>query len=199
MHLFCNILAVLGTYIWKTTQNGGDAMGKVPISQVDAEFNRTFDTYSESIFSFCMARLHCHADDAEDCLQETFAVFYRQLKSGVQVENPRAFLYKTASNFIKKTLHKRQRRQDYEYSISEENAQLIDHLNRTDDALLTGELQQVIEKTLTQQEKTIFALRFEQGQPVKNIAQQLGMTPGNCATQICRMRNKLRTVLQSYL
>ena len=174
-------------------------MGKVPISQVDAAFNQAFDTYSESIFSFCMARLHCHADDAEDCLQETFAVYYRQLKNGVQVENPRAFLYKTASNFIKKTLHKRQRRQDYEYSISQENAELIDCLAKTEEHLITGELQQAIDQALTQQEKIIFELRFQQGRPVKEIALQLSMTPGNCATQICRMRNKLRTVLQSYL
>lgn len=62
-------------------------MGKVSISQVDAAFNQAFDTYSESIFSFCMVRLHCHADlpYAQQIAYGAAILFMKGVKSMVNV------------------------------------------------------------------------------------------------------------------
>ena len=74
-------------------------MGK---SKADAALNEAFENYSKAIEKFCIVRLGEARDYANDCVQETYCVFYRKLLDGTEFENPRAFLYKTANNMVLK-------------------------------------------------------------------------------------------------
>lgn len=64
-------------------------------------FEEHYAEYSEYIKKYCYYKLSDYPEDADDCVQETFAVFANKLKSGVEFEYAKAFLIKTASNFVK--------------------------------------------------------------------------------------------------
>ena len=72
------------------------------IRGIDADFEEVYKAYSKSIFNFCMSRLSYNEDYSADCTQQTFLVYYEKLKSGMNIENSRAYLYRIAENYILK-------------------------------------------------------------------------------------------------
>jgi RNA polymerase sigma-70 factor (ECF subfamily) len=58
-----------------------------------------YELYSPDIFRYAY-RLLDDSDLAEDCVSETFHRFLVALRGGAQVENPRAYLYRVAHNWI---------------------------------------------------------------------------------------------------
>ena len=65
--------------------------------RADALLQECYDQYRIRLFNYCLSRLDSR-EAADDCVQETFIVFYNKLLDGEEFENPRAFLYRTADN-----------------------------------------------------------------------------------------------------
>lgn len=63
-------------------------------------FEQCYEENIEYIRQYCNYKLGDHPDYAEDCVQETFRVLYEKLDSNVEIQYVRAFLMKTASNFV---------------------------------------------------------------------------------------------------
>jgi RNA polymerase sigma-70 factor (ECF subfamily) len=66
-----------------------------------------YETYADDIFRYCLVRLYNRAE-ARDITQEVFLRTWRYITSGKNIENPRAFLYKVATNLIITTNQKKQ-------------------------------------------------------------------------------------------
>ena len=64
-----------------------------------AAFGAFYDANYRSIRRF-IARMLGSADDVEDLAQETFARLWRELERGSEPTDPRAWLYKVASNLV---------------------------------------------------------------------------------------------------
>ena len=64
----------------------------------DKLVSECFKEYRLKLFRYCLARLDGSREDADDCVQDAFLVFQKTLAEGKTVENPRAFLYRTAEN-----------------------------------------------------------------------------------------------------
>lgn len=163
------------------------------------KFNEIYDNYKDSIFSFCMARLHCDVNDSEDCMQETFTVIYKRIAAGESFENPRAFLYKTASNLIKKQYEKSNKKTKNELSFDEAESTICDDIAKVDDRILTNDILQKVKSVLNEKEQELFYLRFVEYRKLKEIADIKGINENACATQLSRMKRKLKQVLWDYL
>ena len=70
--------------------------------QTTALLQQLYDDYRLKLFNFCLARLSGERESADDCVQEAFLVLSTKLKNGEEIENPRAFLYRTAENFVRR-------------------------------------------------------------------------------------------------
>ena len=68
----------------------------------DSKLKADYGKYYASIYKFCLSRLKDDSSYVDDCVQEAFVVLYKRLLSGEEIEYTQAFLYKTASNLIKK-------------------------------------------------------------------------------------------------
>lgn len=165
---------------------------------VEKSFNDLYDLYKESIFSFCMAKLNCNVEGAEDCTQETFIVLFRKLKEGQKFENPRAFLYRTALNFIRRYLDKNKKMMQNEIS-TEENLDIADTENYVESEYFYKQLKKKLEEILNDEEKELFELRFYYDMKIEDIANQLGIKTTACATRISRMRTKIKEQIKDYL
>ena len=74
--------------------------------RANALLQECYNQYRIRLFNYCLSRLNGSREAADDCVQETFIVFYNKLLDGEEFENPRAFLYRTADNFVKRQKQK---------------------------------------------------------------------------------------------
>ena len=70
-------------------------------SKVDKVFEQLYGEYAGYVQAYCNYKLNDYPDYAQDCVQDTFRVLYENLKEDVEIQYPKAFLLKTASNFVK--------------------------------------------------------------------------------------------------
>lgn len=149
------------------------------------------------MYKYCLARLNGNKEYAEDCVQDTFLVFYNKLKSGEEINNPRAFLYATATNFIKKKFNEIKKQTESQVELeSVKEVTVIDE--SAEEQLNYSELSNYLTKRLNKRETELFNLRFVQGEKIKIIAEQLKITPANCSIRVTRLRRKLINLLDEY-
>lgn len=89
----------------------------------DFLFEEYYNKYVTYIRKYCSFKLSEYPEDAEDCVQETFTVFAEKLNSGIRFEYAKAFLIKTASNFVKQKYREIEKQKAF-VSIESDNAVL---------------------------------------------------------------------------
>lgn len=65
----------------------------------DTLFNEIYTAHADELFRYCLL-LTKDRNRAIDCSQETFVRFLQYLRNGKKVEYPKAFLFRTAKNFV---------------------------------------------------------------------------------------------------
>ena len=130
-------------------------------------------------------------------MQNTFVILYQKLLDGETFDYPRAFLYRTANNFLLKALKEKQRRQTENISLEEYHDLLAVRAAAPDDALAYEELEAALLSLLSREEQTLFRLRFLEGEDIAVIAATLGISPAAAAKRLSRIRQRLRLYLDS--
>lgn len=168
--------------------------------RADALLQECYGQYRIKLFNYCLSRLDGSREAADDCVQEAFIVFYDKLLEGEQFENPRAFLYRTADNFVKRQKQKvaeEQRRRvpleeaadigvtDNEYT---ERLALIDY----------EECAKLLINLLTDEEKQIYDLRYVRRIGVEELAERLGISRPAASMRLMRLRNKIKDMVYSF-
>src|SRR3989344_6415935 len=70
-----------------------------PSAGRETQFLEAYDKYADAIFRYCYYRVF-DRDKANDYVQEAYCRTWKYLMQGNQIENIRAFLYRTANNII---------------------------------------------------------------------------------------------------
>ncbi len=166
-------------------------------TKADELFNSIYKDYYSAVYKYCLSRLNCDRENADDCIQETFLVLYNKLVSGENIDNPRAFLYSVSTNFVKKCYnriqHDNETFADFELAerriFSEED--LINRIN-------FDEFESRLNTILNDEESQLYNLRFIEEMRVKDIAQSLGISERYCSMKITRLRRKIMSSLKEY-
>ncbi len=165
--------------------------------RANALLQECYNEYRIKLFNYCLSRLDGAREAADDCVQETFIVFYKKLLGGEEFENPRAFLYRTADNFVKR--QKQKDAAELRHSIPLGEAEQI---GTTDDEYLSRlelidyeECAKILLNLLTDEEKQIYDLRYVQKNGVEEIAQKLGISRPAASMRLMRMRSKIKTMV----
>lgn len=114
------------------------------------------------------------AEDAREIAQEAFA---RLLAATEPIRNPRAWLARTAINL---SINRRRR-------YPPPPPRTTTPPNLEDRALLEGALNE-----LSEQQRVVFLLRHEQGLPIAEIAEYLGVAPSTVGVHLTRALRALR-------
>ena len=152
-----------------------------------------YDDYRLKLFNYCLARLSGERDAADDCVQEAFLVFNKRLLDGEEFENPRAFLYRTAENFVK-------RRQE---QITNETKRMVP-LEAAEDAAVSDEIytetldsidfnalaKRLIDE-LSEDEKMLYNLRYIRKNRVDEIALTLNISRPAASMRLVRLKTKI--------
>lgn len=165
----------------------------------DKTLNDCYNEYRIKLFNYCLARLGAR-DTADDCVQDTFIVFYNKLLDGEKFDNPRAFLYRTADNFVKR--QKQKNASELRRTVSLDEAGNIgitdDEYAARLDLIDYDECAKQLIILLTDEEKLLYELRYIQEIGVEEIAEKLGISRPAASMRLMRMRNKIKDMVYSF-
>ena len=167
--------------------------------RANALLQECYNEYRIRLFNYCLSRLNGSREAADDCVQETFIVFYNKLLDGEEFENPRAFLYRTADNFVKR--QKQKDAVDLKRNVPLDEATDVgvtdEYLSRLD-LIDYEEIAKILLNLLTDEEKQIYDLRYIQKQGVEDISEQLGISRPAASMRLMRLRNKIKDMVYSF-
>lgn len=162
--------------------------------RADELLRQSYDTYYEKIARFCNIKLK-NRNEAEDCVQECFMVYYKRILNGEEIGNISAFLYKIADNLIKT-----QWRQDKianniipledvaEILVANE---VFDYSNIDYDSCAES-----IIKILDEKEQLLYQLKYTQQKSIAEIATELNISFDATAKRLSRLREKVKAIVE---
>lgn len=166
-------------------------------SDADLKLNTYYKEYSDKLLRFCATRLH-YDDEVDDCVQEAFVVFYKKLLNGEKIENPLAFLYRTADNFIKQRWREKKKQ---EQTVSIDN--IIELPSKNDGLFLPDEndydaFAAVLLSSLSTEEQTLYKKRYIDEKPLNEISVELELTLGALTMRLKRLREKIKDLATDF-
>ncbi len=114
---------------------------------------------------------------ADDCVQEAYLVYYNRMLSGEEIENPRAYLYRTVDNFAKRAVEDYVRSLKRTVPLDEAVEKCADTLPFDLENIDYDALAQRLLDTLSEQEKQFYTLKYIERLPLSAIAERLEISP----------------------
>ncbi len=165
---------------------------------LEEQFIAWYDAWSDAIFRHCYFRVYDY-ERARDLTQEVFTRVWQYAKAGNVIDNPRALLYKTATNCIINE-HKKKTTDSLDLMREETG---FDVATVDDEQTLFGTIdgKKIIEKLdsiLDEKHKTVIVLRYINGLGPKEIAAITNESENVVSVRINRAIKKLRAELGTY-
>lgn len=166
-------------------------MGQINKIKADELFKTAYEENYVSVYRFCLSKLK-NNEMTEDCVQEAFLVLYKKYLAGEEIEYVKAFLMKTASNFVLKKFEEIKKMQKT-VNIDE----IINIPSQNDDMeerLTFDEYSKQISAALSTLDAEIFTLRYIDEYKIEEIANRLNMSIPAVTTRLSRIRQKLKKI-----
>lgn len=174
-------------------------MGKSAKAIADEKLSEAYRTTCQSLVKYCRVRLGEAADSADDCVQEAFCIYYKRLLLGEKFEKPRAFLYRTADNMVKRAkeeyIKNAQRTasletaEEVEAFIPEESAADMDY----------DRIKEILISKLSEEEQLLYQRKYAEGFSLKEIAALMDIAPAAVANRVSRLRAKIKRLTEPIL
>lgn len=172
---------------------GGNALASVK-SIADERLSVAYREYGKCLEKYCRVRLGEAADFTDDCVQEAFCIYYKKLLANEIIDKPKAFLYRTADNMIKRVkaehyknasrLTPLEEAENVEAQITDEMASLLDY----------DKLRDTLIDELKEQEKLLYIRKYIERKSLKEIAIELGIPPTTVANRTSRLRTRIKAL-----
>ena len=152
-----------------------------------------YEKYYQSIFKYCRVRLGDFSEHAEDCVQDTFVILQRKLYDGEKIEQLRAFLYRTADNFVKRAIERYSKERARTVELNE--AENIPVTQIISDDFDYDKLAETLITTLTQKEQELYTLKYVQRKSLSEISVLLNIKPNTVAQRTLRLRQHIKDLI----
>lgn len=162
--------------------------------RADELLRQSYDTYYEKIARFCNIKLK-NRNEAEDCVQECFMVYYKRILNGEEIGNTSAFLYKIADNLIK-TQWKQDKKANNIIPLDEvaetlATDEVFDYSNIDYDSCAER-----IIKILDEKEQLLYQLKYTEKKSIAEIAAELNISFDATAKRLSRLREKVKAMVE---
>ncbi len=176
----------------------------------ESAFNELVSRYGDRIFRMALRITH-DPNDAEEVLQEVFLTMVGKLGTFRQESKFSTWLYRVTANASYMLIRSEKRKQENELDIEDykpynesgklEGIQVKDWSDRPDEALLSWESREIIERAVNDLPlpyRVVFQLRDVEGLTNEEVAKVLGLTLPAVKSRVLRARLFLRDKLSNY-
>ena len=153
-------------------------------------FSKIYDRYIDKIYRFIFLKVNSQ-EIAQDLTSETFLRGWESFKNGNKIENPQAYLYKTARNLVIDFYREKGKVQ----IVSAENPLIPDPTqNLEEKAILSSELGQIRQALteLNDDYQNVIIWHYLDDLPISEISQMLGRTDDATRVLLSRALQALR-------
>lgn len=169
-------------------------MSRVGAGQDEKAFNELYSRHARRLMGFFLRAFRYDEDEAADACQETFLKVWQAAEQFNPTSAFRPWLYTIAYNLCRSRFRHSEQAERYR---SEQLATTADEYTdacelQLDNATLLKALANVLE-TLSQESRTLFALRFEEELGIAQVSEILGIPEGTVKSRLHRLlslRNK---------
>lgn len=160
---------------------------------VEKAFIESYHLHADALFRFAFFKVSDH-ELAKDLLQETFTKTWTVITKGTEIENIRAFLYRTMTHLVIDSYRKKKTASLD--SLIEEGfePQTEDNLKRQEE-IFDGKKIILYIDTLPEEYKDAVFMRYVEELDLSEIAMITGEKPGTIATRVHRGLKKLKELL----
>ena len=142
------------------------------------------------LIKYCNVRMGDARASADDCVQEAFLVYYNRLLSGEQIENPRAYLYRTADNFVKRAVESYSKTVKHTVPLEQASELQSDVLSFIAENTDYDSLAEKLLDSLSDREKQFYRLKYTEKLSLSEIAKLLDISPSAAASSRLRLQIK---------
>lgn len=162
--------------------------------EADRLFKEAYKQYYSDVYRFALSYLIKDRASVDDVVQETFLVLYNKYLKGEEIVYTKAFLLKTANNFIKKRLN------EYQKSLTvisiDEIIEIPSQNEDLDERLSFEEYSRQISEALSDRDAELFRLRYIEKYSLEEIAEMQGASISTIGTRVHRLRKRLITIIE---
>lgn len=160
----------------------------------EKEFVNAYDQYADAIFRHCYYRIFDH-EKAKDFMQETFFRTWKYMANGTDIENIRAFLYRTANNII--IDESRKKKSVSLNEIMEKGfSPSIDTRQATENYFTQKEVVEII-NSLDEKYRDVIIMKYIDGFSPKEIAHITSNTESNIYVKLHRGLKIVKEILRN--
>jgi RNA polymerase sigma-70 factor (family 1) len=172
-----------------------DLVERLHKGDVDA-FDLIYEKYSGKLYAFSLKYLKSK-DEAEELVQSVFLKLWENYKNLKKDSSFKSYLFTIAYNEICNLFRKRNYLQKYVSDTLYESSQSSSAAeNSIDYKSVLEQVQQIIDK-LPERQKTIFLKSRTEGKSTKEIAKELGLSPGTVDNYISESLKFIRSRLKN--
>lgn len=170
--------------------------GGAKVSKIDIEktVSDCCEKYYQSIYRYCYARLGDLNEHAYDCAQDTFLVLQKKLTEGTDIEQKRAFLYRTADTFVMRTIDrdKKQKRR----TAPLEEAEIKASTTVIPDDFDYDRCAAMLVSLLSDEERELYEMKYIKRMTLAEIAELLDISPPAAAKRTSRLRQRIKELIK---
>lgn len=157
-------------------------------------FLETYDQYSTAIYRHCFFRVFSEPR-AEELTQEAFMKFWLYIKGGNEVKNPKALLYKIATNLVIDYSRKK-KELSLEEVLEKAPAQepFYEGAEKIETDIAFHEVLDTMHE-LPEEARELITMRYVDDMTPAEIAEVLGISANNVSVKINRAMTQLKSIL----
>lgn len=174
-------------------------MAGISKSEADELLSDAYFHYSRLIEKFCAVRLKEARADLDDCVQNTFLLYYKKILAGEEIINTKAFLYRVADNMVKRAVDDYYR--NAKRTVELEKAEHITVENQVESELESianldyDLLKEKLLQKLSEDEQKLFELKYARRLSLKEISDIYNINPAAVANRTSRLRTKIKALV----
>jgi len=159
-------------------------------------FDLIYEKYSGKLYAFGLKYLKS-TEEAEELVQSVFLKLWENYKILKKELSFKSYLFTIAYNDICKLFRKRNYRQKFIDDTLYENSQFSSEIEEGIDYHSVLEQVELIVNKLPEKQKTIFLKSRKEGKSTKEIAEEVGLSPGTVDNYISESLKFIRRRLQN--
>lgn len=159
---------------------------------LEDKFTQIYNQYKSSIYKFCLVRLNGDNSGAEDCMQNVFMTFYKKLRNGHEITNPRAYLYRIANNYIMKHIEVNAKENNTILPLEDYADRAVDDRDSTDSRIDYQLLNEKLNRLLTPNEQQLLRLKYIDDLTIEQVAKVMNLNKQTVAKRLQRLREKIK-------